>query len=44
MVKHVDGRTLSAGLQMATSSGLSINNGLSPQEASVATLCQVLHG
>jgi len=30
------------GLQMVTSSKLVINNGLSPQKASVATLCQIL--
>ena len=43
LLKHVEGRTLCAGLKMATSSKLLINNGLSPQEASVATLCQVWH-
>jgi len=43
LLKHVKGRTLCAGLQMVTSSRLLINNGLSRQEESVATLCQVLH-
>jgi hypothetical protein len=39
---RVDGRTLCAGLQMVTSSRLLVNNGLYPQEASVATLCRFL--
>jgi len=43
LLNHVEGRTLCAGLQMATPSRPSINNELSPQEASVATLYQVLH-
>ena len=43
LLKHGEGKTLCAGLQMATSSRLLINNGLSPQEESFATLCQVLH-
>ena len=37
------GRTLYAHLQMVTSPRLSIDNELYPQEASVATLCQILH-
>jgi len=40
LLKNAEGRTLCVGLEMVTSSRLLINNGLSPQEASVATLCR----
>ena len=42
LLKRANGGTLCVGLQMATSSRPWVNNGLYPQETSVATLYQVL--
>ena len=42
LLRRANGGTLCVGLQVATSSKLWVNNGLYPQETSVATLYQVL--